>query len=47
MINCGGGIGRRTMTSQFDADSNLWNGVSEHKDDCHVRCKSLPTVDDS
>ena len=31
------------MTSQFDADNNLWNGVSGYKDDCHVRCKSLPT----
>jgi len=32
------------MTSQFDADSNLWNGVSGHKDDCHVWCKSTPTL---
>ena len=30
------------MTSQFDADINLWNGVSGHKDDCHARRKSLP-----
>ena len=29
----GGGKGRRTMTSQFDADINLWNGVSGYKYD--------------
>lgn len=32
------------MTSQFDADSNLWNGVSGHKDDCHAGCKSLSMI---
>lgn len=41
---CGGGIGRHAMSSWFDANNNLWNAVSGHKDDCHARCKSSPTL---
>lgn len=32
------------MTSWFDADVNLWNGVSGYKDDYYVWCKSTHTA---